>query len=91
MSKRVAVLMGGRSAEREVSLVSGNACAAGLRQKGYDVEVIDVTDDMGALLAGSWARMSWRMVVPVRGIPMMNTGLTILCSAISGKRLLSSM
>ena len=37
MSKRVAVLMGGRSAEREVSLVSGAACAEGLRQKGYDV------------------------------------------------------
>ena len=51
MSKRVALLMGGRSAEREVSLVSGQACAAGLRQKGYDVEVIDVTDDMAALLA----------------------------------------
>ena len=37
MSKRVAVLMGGRSAEREVSLVTGAACAEGLRQKGYDV------------------------------------------------------
>ena len=34
MSKRVAVLMGGRSAEREVSLVTGAACVEGLRQKG---------------------------------------------------------
>ena len=51
MSKRVALLMGGRSAEREVSLVSGEACAKGLRQKGYDVDVIDVRDDLGALLA----------------------------------------
>ena len=51
MSKRVALLMGGRSAEREVSLVSGKACALGLRQRGYDVEVIDVRDDLGALLA----------------------------------------
>jgi D-alanine-D-alanine ligase len=50
MSKRVALLMGGRSAEREVSLVSGKACVQGLRQKGYDVEIVDVTDDMGALL-----------------------------------------
>ena len=51
MSKRVALLMGGRSAEREVSLVTGRDCAAGLRQKGYDVEVVDVSDDMSALLA----------------------------------------
>jgi D-alanine-D-alanine ligase len=51
MSKRVALLMGGRSAEREVSLVSGQACARGLREKGYDVEVIDVGEDLGALLA----------------------------------------
>jgi len=51
MSKRVALLMGGRSAEREVSLVSGQACAAALRQKGYDVEAVDVSDDMGTLLA----------------------------------------
>ncbi len=51
MSKRVALLMGGRSAEREVSLVSGEACARGLRAKGYEVDVIDVGDDLGALLA----------------------------------------
>ena len=35
--KRVAVLMGGPSSEREVSLVSGRECALGLRQAGYDV------------------------------------------------------
>src|SRR5215469_2606182 len=51
MSKRVALLMGGRSAEREVSLVSGQACAKGLREKGYEVEVIDVGEDLGVLLA----------------------------------------
>ena len=31
--KRVAVLMGGRSAEREVSLSSGKGCAAALREE----------------------------------------------------------
>jgi D-alanine-D-alanine ligase len=51
MSKRVALLMGGRSAEREVSLVTGRECAAGLRQKGYAVDVIDVSGDMAALIA----------------------------------------
>ncbi len=51
MSKRVAVLMGGPSAEREVSLVSGRECAAGLREAGYQVSEIDVGHDLAALLA----------------------------------------
>ena len=38
---RVAVLLGGRSAEREVSLSSGVECAAALRRAGYDVTEID--------------------------------------------------
>ena len=50
MSKRVAVLYGGISAEREVSLVSGKDCAAALREAGYEVELIDVTDDVPALI-----------------------------------------
>ena len=36
-SHRVAVLMGGPSAEREVSLVSGRDCATALRVAGYEV------------------------------------------------------
>lgn len=47
---RVAVLMGGFSAEREVSLASGAQCAAGLREAGYEVREIDVTRDVGALV-----------------------------------------
>ena len=42
--KKVAVLKGGPSAEREVSLRSGAAVANGLREAGYDVVEIDVTD-----------------------------------------------
>jgi D-alanine-D-alanine ligase len=45
------VLMGGWSAEREVSLVSGAACARALETLGYDVRSIDVTHDLQALLA----------------------------------------
>ena len=45
MSKSVAVLMGGFSAEREVSLVSGRECAAALREAGYAVSEIDVERD----------------------------------------------
>ena len=48
---RVAVLKGGLSAEREVSLKSGAAVAAALRDEGYDVTEIDVGPDLGAVLA----------------------------------------
>lgn len=50
MSRRVAVLMGGWSAEREVSLVSGAAVTEGLRQAGYEVRAIDVVRDPRHLL-----------------------------------------
>ena len=50
MSKSVAVLMGGTSAEREVSLVTGKACAEGLREAGYQVVEIDVGRDVAALV-----------------------------------------
>ncbi|MEQ8354890.1 MAG: D-alanine--D-alanine ligase [Kiloniellaceae bacterium] len=46
----IAVLMGGLSAERDVSLNSGRACAAALRDKGYDVTEIDVSRDLAALV-----------------------------------------
>ena len=38
----VAVLLGGISSERDVSLVSGKACVEALRREGYDVSEIDV-------------------------------------------------
>jgi D-alanine-D-alanine ligase len=44
--KKVAVLYGGRSVEREVSLRSGAACAEALRSKGYDVALIDFQLDV---------------------------------------------
>jgi D-alanine-D-alanine ligase len=50
MTKSVAVLHGGWSAEREVSLVSGKAVAAALRGRGHRVDLIDVTRDLEALL-----------------------------------------
>ncbi len=49
MTKRVAVLMGGWSSEREVSLVSGRDCGEALAALGYTVGLIDVTRDLGAL------------------------------------------
>ncbi|MEM1351452.1 MAG: D-alanine--D-alanine ligase [Pseudomonadota bacterium] len=38
---KVAVLMGGPSAEREVSLSTGSACAAALRDEGFEVVEVD--------------------------------------------------
>ncbi|WP_417810101.1 D-alanine--D-alanine ligase [Thalassospira alkalitolerans] len=51
MSKHVAVIFGGWSAEREVSLSSGVECIKALREKGYQVTEIDATRDLAAQLA----------------------------------------
>ncbi|MFZ0423530.1 MAG: D-alanine--D-alanine ligase [Xanthobacteraceae bacterium] len=53
MAKHVAVLMGGWSAERDVSLRSGKACAAALGRLGYRVTPIDVTRDIAATLSAA--------------------------------------
>jgi len=47
---RVAVLKGGRSAEREVSLVSGHECAVALRAAGFEVIEVDAGPDLAARL-----------------------------------------
>lgn len=47
---RVAVLMGGFSAEREVSLSSGVSCAKALREAGYQVIEVDAGLDLAARL-----------------------------------------
>jgi D-alanine-D-alanine ligase len=46
----VAVLMGGPSSEREVSLSSGRACASALREAGYTVVEVDCDRDLPARL-----------------------------------------
>jgi len=53
MAKHVAVLMGGWSAEREVSLRSGRACADALLRLGYRVTAIDVTREVAAALTAA--------------------------------------
>ena len=47
----VAVLMGGPSAEREVSLSSGRECAAALREEGYEVVEVDAGRDLALRLS----------------------------------------
>jgi D-alanine-D-alanine ligase len=94
--KRVAVLMGGASAEREVSLVSGKDCAEALRAEGYDVTTIDVGRDAAALVAalnprpdvvfnalhGRWGEDGCvQGVLDLMGIPYTHSGL--LASALA--------
>jgi D-alanine-D-alanine ligase len=45
--------MGGRSAEREVSLVSGRECAAALREEGYEVIEVDAGPDLAVVLSSA--------------------------------------
>ncbi len=56
---RVAVLLGGMSTEREVSLKSGGYVAAALRSRGYEVVEIDVGPDLPARLRDERIDVAW--------------------------------
>jgi D-alanine-D-alanine ligase len=94
MTKHVAVLMGGWSAEREVSLRSGKACADALEGEGYRVTRVDVTRDVAEVLAKLKPDVAFNVLhgVPgedgtiqgmleVLGIPYTHSG--VLSSALS--------
>jgi D-alanine-D-alanine ligase len=51
MTRHVAVLMGGLSAERDVSLRSGEACARALEAEGFKVTRLDVDHDVSQTLS----------------------------------------
>jgi len=51
LSKHVAVLMGGWSSERPVSLSSGTACADALEAEGFRVTRVDVQRDIARVLS----------------------------------------
>jgi len=91
---RVAVLMGGWSAEREVSLVSGEAVLRGLRETGIDAHAIDMGRDVVEVLRdGGFDRVfnvvhgrggedgQLQGVLEVLGIPY--TGSGVLGSALT--------
>lgn len=56
---RIAVLKGGMSAERAVSLKSGKAVAAALRSRGWDVVEIDVQPSLPAELVAAAPDLAW--------------------------------
>ena len=91
---KVAVLMGGRSAEREVSLMSGEGVLKALRAKGVDAHAFDPADrDLAGLKAGGFERCfvilhgrggedgTLQGALEVMGIPY--TGSGVLGSAIA--------
>jgi D-alanine-D-alanine ligase len=56
---RVAVLMGGDSAEREISLLTGEAVLAALLRRGVDAHAVDPSEGLGPLLNGAGFDRAW--------------------------------
>jgi len=96
-TKHVAVLMGGWSAEREVSLRSGRACADALRRLGYQVTNIDVTPQIAEALAAVKPDVALNVlhgrpgedgtlqgILEILGIPYTHSG--VLASAVAMRK-----
>lgn len=96
---KVAVLMGGPSAEREVSLSSGRECAAALREAKYDVVELDAGPDLAARLIeikpdvvfnalhGRWGEDGCvQGVLEWMGIPYTHSGILASAMAIDKTR-----
>jgi D-alanine-D-alanine ligase len=95
--RHVAVLMGGWSAEREVSLASGKACANALEGRGYRVTRIDVDRDVASVLKTLSPNVALNVlhgrpgedgtlqgVLEVLGIPYSHSG--VLASSLAMKK-----
>jgi D-alanine-D-alanine ligase len=93
-ASRVAVLKGGLSAEREVSLVSGRECARALRDGGYEAVEIDAGRDVAAALSncapdivfnalhGRWGEDGCvQGLLEIMGLPYTHSG--VLASALA--------
>jgi D-alanine-D-alanine ligase len=91
---RVAVLMGGLSTERDVSMKSGRAVSAALRGRGWDVVDVEVGRDLPAVLVQEqvgavWIALHGRFgedgcvqgLLEVMGIPY--TGCGVAASAVA--------
>lgn len=99
-SKKIAVLLGGLSKEREVSLRSGAAVAKALKARGHDVTEIDVGRDLPEKLKASGAAVAFlalhgrygedgavQGLLEVMGIPY--TGAGPLASAVCMDKVLT--
>jgi D-alanine-D-alanine ligase len=99
-NKKIGVLMGGLSSEREVSLASGNAVLKALQDKGYKPVSIDVDKDVAENLRRNGIEVAFNALhgkfgedgaiqglLEVMGIPY--TGSGILASAIGMNKTVS--
>lgn len=59
LQKKIAVLMGGLSAEREISFKTGNACLKALQQLGYQAVAIDASHDLPEQLQAVGAEVAF--------------------------------
>lgn len=59
LRKKIAVLMGGLSAERDISLKTGSAALAALKQLGYDAVAVDVDQMLPEQLADVEAEVAF--------------------------------
>ncbi|HET8722838.1 MAG TPA: D-alanine--D-alanine ligase [Anaeromyxobacteraceae bacterium] len=100
--KKVAVLYGGRSAEREVSLATGKACADALRARGLDVTLVDAGLDLAERLRAMGADVAFlalhgrfgedgcaQGLLESMGIPY--TGSGVLASAMGMDKVVSKL
>lgn len=92
--KRIGVLMGGLSAERDVSIRSGLAIYQGFQELGYDVVLIDVNKNIAELIKKEKIRIAFlalhggtgengaiQGLLDVLGVPY--TGSGVLASALA--------
>lgn len=102
LGRKVAVLYGGRSSEREVSLKTGKGCAEALRSKGHDVVLVDVDLDVAEelrrrrvevafiALHGRWGEDGCiQGLLESMGIPY--TGSGVLASALGMDKVFSKL
>ncbi|HEX9020800.1 MAG TPA: D-alanine--D-alanine ligase [Nitrospirota bacterium] len=101
-NKKIGVLMGGLSSEREVSLSSGNAILSALKGKGYNAVGIDVGRDVGEVIRKSGVEIAFnglhgkygedgaiQGLLEFAGVPY--TGSGILASALGMNKILSKL
>lgn len=99
-SKKICVLMGGRSGERDVSLRSGKRVFESLQKQGFDVITLDLEDDLIARLKNEKVEIVCIMLhgrfgedgtvqglLEMAGIPY--TGSKVLASALAMNKLAS--
>ncbi len=100
--RKVAVLAGGQSSEREVSLRTGAACAEALRARGLEVALVDVDAELPARLRAAGVEVAFlalhgrhgedgcvQGLLEVMGIPY--TGSGVLASALGMDKVLSKV